>query len=248
MTIMLTTVMAIRAKQNAYMAWSSGKDAAWALHEARKDSGLNIVGLLTTVTQAFDRVSMHGVRRALLEEQAASVGLPLHVVEIPAPCSNEIYETLMSKAMERARAEQVDTIVFGDIFLAGIRAYRERQLSRAGMTARFPLWNKNPKTLAREMLRGGLEATVTCVDTKVLSADFAGRPYDESFLDLLPTGVDPCGENGEFHTLVTRGPMMKTPLDTVVKQIVSRDGFLFADVLLKSQKTIACRTNGFDLD
>lgn len=217
-------------RQRAYLAWSSGKDAAWALHVARSEPELDIVGLLTTVTTPFDRVSMHGVRRALLEEQARAVGLRLHTVEIPSPCSNDIYEERMSKAMDEARGDGVTAVVFGDLFLEDIRAYRERRLSRAGMTASFPLWKKDTRELSRTMLRGGLEAVVTCVDTKFLSLEFAGRPYDESFLESLPQGVDPCGENGEFHTFVTRGPMMRAPISVATGDIVSRDGFAFADI------------------
>jgi uncharacterized protein (TIGR00290 family) len=218
-------------RKRALVAWSSGKDSAYALHLARQDPGLEIVGLLTTVTDAYERVAMHGVREALLDAQAASVGLPLVKVRIPSPCPNEVYERAMGDAMAQALAQGVDHVVFGDLFLADIRAYREKQLARIGMTPLFPLWLRDTGALAREMIADGLSAVLTCVDPKQLDRSFAGRRFDGALLDALPSSVDPCGENGEFHTLVTAGPMFARPLRVRTGEVVERDGFVFADVL-----------------
>jgi uncharacterized protein (TIGR00290 family) len=218
-------------RKRALVAWSSGKDSAYALHLARQDPGLEIVGLLTTVTDAYERVAMHGVREALLDAQAASVGLPLVKVRIPSPCPNQVYERAMGDAMAQALAQGVDHVVFGDLFLADIRAYREKQLARIGMTPLFPLWLRDTGALAREMIADGLSAVLTCVDPKQLDRSFAGRRFDGALLDALPSSVDPCGENGEFHTLVTAGPMFARPLRVRAGEVVERDGFVFADVL-----------------
>ncbi|HVO16027.1 MAG TPA: ATP-binding protein [Alphaproteobacteria bacterium] len=218
-------------RKRALVAWSSGKDSAYALHLARQDPGLDVVGLLTTVTDAYERVAMHGVREALLDAQAASVGLPLVKVRIPSPCPNQVYERAMGDAMAQALAQGVDHVVFGDLFLADIRAYREKQLARIGMTPLFPLWLRDTGTLAREMIADGLSAVLTCVDPKQLDRSFAGRRFDGALLDALPSSVDPCGENGEFHTLVTAGPMFARPLRVRAGEVVERDGFVFADVL-----------------
>ena len=218
-------------RKRALVAWSSGKDSAYALHLARQDPGLDVVGLLTTVTDAYERVAMHGVREALLDAQAASVGLPLVKVRIPSPCPNQVYERAMGDAMAQALAQGVDHVVFGDLFLADIRAYREKQLARIGMTPLFPLWLRDTGTLAREMIADGLSAVLTCVDPKQLDRSFAGRRFDGALLDALPSSVDPCGENGEFHTLVTAGPMFARPLRVRTGEVVERDGFVFADVL-----------------
>jgi uncharacterized protein (TIGR00290 family) len=218
-------------RKRALVAWSSGKDSAYALHLARQDPGLEIVGLLTTVTDAYERVAMHGVREALLDAQAASVGLPLVKVRIPSPCPNQVYERAMGDAMAQALAQGVDHVVFGDLFLADIRAYREKQLARIGMTPLFPLWLRDTGALAREMIADGLSAVLTCVDPKQLDRSFAGRRFDGALLDALPSSVDPCGENGEFHTLVTAGPMFARPIRVSTGEVVERDGFVFADVL-----------------
>jgi len=218
-------------RKRALVAWSSGKDSAYALHLARQDPGLDVVGLLTTVTDAYERVAMHGVREALLDAQAASVGLPLVKVRIPSPCPNQVYERAMGDAMAQALAQGVDHVVFGDLFLADIRAYREKQLARIGMTPLFPLWLRDTGALAREMIADGLSAVLTCVDPKQLDRSFAGRRFDGALLDALPSSVDPCGENGEFHTLVTAGPMFARPLRVRAGEVVERDGFVFADVL-----------------
>lgn len=211
------------------LAWSSGKDSAWALHRLKRDPNLEICGLLTTVNAEFDRVAMHGTRRTVLEAQAAAAGLPLWVVPLPWPCSNEIYERRMAEACARAVAERVDAIAFGDLFLADVRAYRERQLAPTGLEPLFPLWEIPTDRLAREMMDGGLRARLSCVDSKQLPADFAGREFDASLLRDLPCSVDPCGERGEFHTCVYAGPMFNTPLLLEKGETVDRDGFVFAD-------------------
>jgi uncharacterized protein (TIGR00290 family) len=218
-------------RKRALVAWSSGKDSAYALHLARHDPELEVVGLLTTVTDAYERVAMHGVREALLDAQAAAVGLPLVKVRIPSPCPNEIYERAMGEAMAEALADGIDHVVFGDLFLADIRAYREAQLARIGMTPVFPLWRRDTGALAREMIGAGLSAVLTCVDPKQLDRRFAGRRFDGALLDALPAAVDPCGENGEFHTLVTAGPMFARPIHVETGEVVERDGFVFADML-----------------
>jgi len=213
------------------MAWSSGKDSAYALHAARQAGEIDIVGLLTTVTDAYDRVSMHGVRESILRAQAERVGLPLTTVRIPAPCPNEIYERAMAAALGAARARGVSHVVFGDLFLADLRAWRIARLAEVGMEAVFPLWQRDTAALAREMIDGGLEARIACLDPRHLDRSLAGCRFDAALLAALPTGVDPCGENGEFHTVVTAGPMFAAPIPTRLGEIVERDGFVFADVL-----------------
>lgn len=211
------------------VAWSSGKDSAWALHRLKQDTSVQLCGLLTTVNSHFDRVAMHGTRRAVLEAQAAAAGLPLWVVPLPWPCSNEIYEQRMAEACARAVAERIDAIAFGDLFLSDVRAYRERQLAPTGIEPLFPLWDIPTDWLAREMIDGGLRARLSCVDAKQLSADFAGREFDARLLGELPAGVDRCGERGEFHTCVYAGPMFNAPLALENGEFVDRDGFVFAD-------------------
>jgi len=213
------------------MAWSSGKDSAYALHAVRQAGALDVVGLLTTVTDAYGRVSMHGVRETILSAQAARVGLPLTTVRIPAPCPNEIYERAMAAALGDARARGVSHVVFGDLFLADLRAWRIARLAEVGMTAEFPLWRRDTAALAREMIAAGMEARIACLDPRRLDRSFAGRSFDDALLDALPPDVDPCGENGEFHTVVTAGPMFAAPIPTRLGEIVERDGFVFADVL-----------------
>ena len=218
-----------RAK--AWLAWSSGKDSAWALHKVRESGELEVVALLTTVNTAYRRVAMHAVREELLEMQAEAAGLPLVKVPIPSPCSNEIYERAMSEAMARARAEDVRHVIFGDLFLEDIRAYREKNLAACGMTPVFPLWGRETARLADEMLAGGLSAFLTCVDPRKLDAKFAGRRFDAALLRELPKTVDPCGENGEFHSFANAGPMFSREIPVRRGEIVERDGFVFADIL-----------------
>lgn len=213
------------------LAWSSGKDSAWALHVLRCNADIEVCGLLTTVNSEFDRVAMHGTRRTVLEAQAAAAGLPLWVVPLPWPCSNDIYEQRMAEACARAVAERVDAIAFGDLFLADVRAYRERQLAPTGLEPLFPLWEIPTDRLAREMMDGGLRARLSCVDTKQISGEFAGREFDAILLRDLPGSADPCGERGEFHTCVYAGPMFNAPLALETGEIVNRAGFMFADFI-----------------
>lgn len=213
------------------MAWSSGKDSAWALHEIRQRGEFEVVALLTTINRTHHRVAMHAVRETLVEMQAAAAGLPLVKVPIPSPCSNEIYEQAMSDAMSRARAEGVRHVVFGDLFLEDIRAYREKHLAACGMTPVFPLWRKDTRRLAEEILAGGLSAFLTCVDPRKLDRLFVGRRFDAELVRDLPASVDPCGENGEFHTFANAGPMFERDIRVVPGEIVERDGFVFADLL-----------------
>src|SRR5580658_598134 len=223
--------MAGAERPKAWLAWSSGKDSAWALHTSRQRGEFEVVALLTTINRTYQRVAMHAVRESLVEMQAAAAGLPLVKVPIPSPCPNEVYEQAMSEAMARARAEGVWHVVFGDLFLEDIRAYREKHLAACGMTPVFPVWGKNTRRLAEEMLAGGLSAYLTCVDPRRLDRAFAGRRFDKDLLADLPRSVDPCGENGEFHTFANAGPMFREEVGVSVGDIVERDGFVFADLL-----------------
>jgi uncharacterized protein (TIGR00290 family) len=215
------------------MSWSSGKDSALALHETRTQGSVEVVGLLTTVNSVADRVAMHGVRRALLEAQAESLGLPLHVVELPWPCPNEIYEERMAAATGHARETGVEAMVFGDLFLEDVRRYRETALEGTGIVPVFPLWQRPTAIVAREILDLRFRALITCVDTDQAPREIAGRWFDETLLADLPPEVDPCGENGEFHTVVVSGPGFSRPIEVVPGEIVDRDGFVFADVIPK---------------
>lgn len=223
--------MTHRGRPKAWLAWSSGKDSAWALHTIRQSGELDVVALLTTINRTHQRVAMHAVREALVEMQAEAAGLALVKVPIPSPCTNEIYEQAMGEAMARARAEGVYHVAFGDLFLEDIRAYREKNLSACGMTAVFPLWLTDTRGLAQEMIAGGLSAYLTCVDPRKLDRKFAGRRFDAQLLRELPAGVDPCGENGEFHTFANAGPMFAREIPVSVGEVVERDGFVFADLL-----------------
>jgi uncharacterized protein (TIGR00290 family) len=217
-------------KPKALLSWSSGKDSAFALHELRRTGDVEVVGLLTTVTKAFDRVAMHAVRTELLRAQAEAAGLPLIVVEIPSPCPNEAYETAIGAALRAAKGDGITHVAFGDLFLADIRAYREAQLAPLGLAPMFPLWLRETRALAREMIACGMSARLTCIDPRVLDRRFAGRTFDLALVAELPAGVDPCGEHGEFHTFVTHGPMFARPIDVQLGEIVERDGFVFADL------------------
>jgi len=214
-----------------WLSWSSGKDSAWALHELRASPEYEVTALLTTINRDAERVAMHAVRETLLDAQAAALGLPLIKVFIPSPCPNEAYEAAMHAAMVQARAEGVFHIAFGDLFLEEVRRYREEKLRAVGMTPVFPLWARETHGLAREMVAGGLRAHITCVDPKQLDRNFAGRVFEDRLLDDLPIGVDPCGENGEFHSFAFAGPMFSAPLRVTPGEIVERDGFVFADLL-----------------
>lgn len=219
------------AKPRVLLSWSSGKDSAWALHVLRQQGEVEVVGLLTTLNSAACRVAMHAVREQLLDLQAAVVGLPVWKIPLSWPCSNEDYEALMSGVFDRCRVQRIDAIAYGDLFLADIRAYREARHAATGIGLRFPLWRMPTHDLARAMLDGGLRAIITCVDPQQLDASFAGRDFDDALLRDLPTPVDPCGENGEFHTFVHDGPMFASALTVTRGEIVQRDGFVFADLL-----------------
>jgi uncharacterized protein (TIGR00290 family) len=225
----------------ALVAWSSGKDSAFALVDTLRAGELDVAGLLTTVTADYARVSMHGVREEVLELQARAAGLPLHRVRIPAACVNAEYERAMGEAVRAARADGVTHVVFGDIFLEDVRAYRERMLEGTGISPVFPLWGRETRELAREMLDAGLAATIVCVDPRRLPESFAGRAFDRTLLDDLPPGVDPCGENGEFHTCVTDGPMFSACVPLRAGEIVQRDGFVFADLVPSEATALAAR-------
>jgi uncharacterized protein (TIGR00290 family) len=212
------------------LSWSSGKDSAWALHILRQTPGIEIAALITTFNSAADRVAMHAVRRRLVEAQAERVRLPLWSAELPWPCSNEVYEEIMIGICRRAVTAGVSAIAFGDLFLREIREYRERQLSGTSLEPLFPLWDLPTRPLATEMIDAGLRAKVTCVDPKRLDRSYAGRDFDLSFVADLPVDVDPCGENGEFHTFVYDAPEFSSPIDILAGNVVERDGFVFADM------------------
>jgi uncharacterized protein (TIGR00290 family) len=212
------------------LSWSSGKDSAWSLHLLRQDPAIEVVALFTTLNEQFDRVAMHAVRRELLELQAESLGLPLWTVPLPWPCSNEQYEARMTALCQRATSEGVEAMAFGDLFLTDIRAYREKQLAGTGLEPIFPVWQIPTASLARTMIASGLRAKITCVDPRILPAEFAGRDFDSQFLADLPPHIDPCGENGEFHSFVYDAPGFRRPIPVSVGEIVERDGFVFADL------------------
>ena len=218
-------------RPKALIAWSSGKDSAWALHVMRRRGEVEIVGALTTVTETFGRVSMHGVREALLMAQLDAAGLPPVRVPIPYPCPNEVYEGRMAAALSDAKAAGATQVIFGDLFLEDVRRYREQKLAGTGIAPVFPLWARPTPTLAREMIEAGVETYLTCIDLKQLPKIFAGRRFDHALLNDLPSGADPCGENGEFHTFVAAGPMLSRRIAVRVGDVVEREGFAFADLL-----------------
>jgi len=213
------------------LSWSSGKDSAWALHLLRQRADVQVAALLTTFNSQANRVAMHAVRRALVETQAERTGLPLWSVELPWPCSNSEYEDRMRVVCQRATAEGITAMAFGDLFLRDIRDYRIRQLQGTGIEPLFPVWLIPTGDLALEMIAAGVKAKVTCVDPSKLAKSFAGRDYDRGFLDALPPQIDPCGENGEFHTFVYNAPVFSRPIEVQSGEVVERDGFVFADVL-----------------
>lgn len=214
----------------AFMSWSSGKDSAFALWQARLSGTVEIVGLLTTLNEVHDRVAMHGVRNTLLDRQIAALGIPALKVNIPSPCPNEVYELRMAEATAQMKVQGVTHVVFGDLLLEDIRAYRETQLVKADMQGVFPLWGRNTRALAEEMIDSGLVAHIVCLDPKRLDRSFAGRQFDHTLLAELPADVDPCGENGEFHTVVSAGPMFNASIPITLGETVERDGFVFTDV------------------
>jgi uncharacterized protein (TIGR00290 family) len=217
--------------KNVLLSWSSGKDSAWTLHVLRLMPDVKVVGLLTTLNSAFDRVAMHAVRRELLRMQSRATGVPVREIELPWPCSNEDYERLMSAACTQAVADGVTHVAFGDLFLEDVRNYRIEKLRPTGLVPMFPLWGRNTAELAREMIDGGLRAYLTCVDPRQLDKSFVGREFNRDLLRDLPKTADPCGEKGEFHTFVHAGPMFGKPIPVKVGDVIERDGFCFADVL-----------------
>lgn len=222
--------MSILRPPKAFVSWSSGKDSAFALYEAQRSGLAEVVGVLTTISEVYGRVAMHGVRDSVLDRQIAALGVPALKVMLPTPCSDEIYQERMARACAQIKGQGVSHIVFGDLFLEDIRAYREKQLAAVGMSGMFPLWRRDTGVLARTMIASGVVAHLVCVDPRRLAREFAGRRFDTALLDELPLEVDPCGENGEFHTLVSAGPMFRAPIAVTIGAAVERDGFVFADV------------------
>jgi len=220
----------------ALFCWSGGKDSAMALDAIRKSADVRVASLLTTVTEGYDRISMHGVRRELLERQAASIGLPLREVFIPPECVNPVYEARMGEAMQAEYARGIRKVVFGDIFLEDLRAYREQNLARIGMTGLFPLWKRDTRQLARHLVAAGFRSVAACVDSRVLDPAFAGRELDESFFRYLPPDVDPCGENGEFHSFVFDGPIFHAPVRFTRGEVVQRGPFCFCDLIPSAEE------------
>lgn len=213
------------------LSWSSGKDCAWALHLLRQREDVEVVALATTFNEAFGRVAMHAVRRDLVRIQAERVGLPLWEIPLPWPCSNEQYEAQMKGVCERAVAEGIEQVAFGDLFLRDIRAYREKQLAGSGLEPIFPVWDIPTRELAEQMIAAGVRAKLTCVDLRKLEENFAGREFDHSLLEQLPVATDPCGENGEFHTFCYASPVFREAIPVTVGEVVTRDGFCFADLV-----------------
>jgi uncharacterized protein (TIGR00290 family) len=213
------------------LSWSGGKDSALALWALREELGIEPVALLTTLTEPYDRISMHAVRGELLRAQARATGIELVEIGIPAACVNEVYEERMAGALRRPPLDRADTIAFADLFLADVRAYREERLGTIGRSALFPLWERDTGTLAHEFIDAGFEATLVCVDPAQLDPSFVGRRFDEALLADLPDSVDPCGENGEFHTFVHAGPVFDAPIAVELGEVVTRDGFAFQDLL-----------------
>lgn len=226
--------MAMRKK--TWLSWSSGKDSAWALHVLRQSDEYEVAGLFTTINSAFDRVAMHAVRVELLRRQAQAVGLPLHLIEIPYPCSDAQYAAVMTDFLAKARNDEVRCMAFGDLYLQEVRSYREERMQGTGIEAVFPLWGRPTRELLGEMLAGGLRACLTCVDPRLLPAEFAGCELTPALLDSMPSSIDPCGENGEFHSFVFDGPMFNQPLDIEMGEVVTRDGFVFADCWLRGMQ------------
>jgi uncharacterized protein (TIGR00290 family) len=217
--------------KDVLLSWSSGKDSAWSLHLLSQQKEVRVAGLLTTFNRAADRVAMHAVRRALVEQQAQRIGAPLWAIDLPWPCSNAEYEEIMRGVLQRAVDQGIAAVAFGDLFLQDIRDYRERQMAGTGLEALFPVWGLPTHQLARDMIAAGVRAKLTCVDPKKLDRSYAGRDFDLALLESLPVGIDPCGENGEFHTFVYAAPIFDRPIDVTSGDIVERDGFVFADVV-----------------
>lgn len=233
--------MSAGVSERIAMCFSGGKDSALALHALQQSGAWRVETLITTVTDAYDRVSMHGVRRALVRDQAAAIGIPLVEVVVPPQSSNEIYERAMGEAFDRIHEDGIRRVAFGDIFLEDLREYRERQLAASGLECLFPIWKQPTATLARSFIRDGFEAVAVCINPAVLDTSFAGRAFDARFLADLPEGVDPCGENGEFHTFVWAGPILSRPIPVRRGEVVERDGFVFCDLLAADADIAAAR-------
>lgn len=213
------------------ISWSTGKDSAWALHVLRQDPNTEIVGLFTTVNKVFDRVTIHGVRNELLKQQAKSAKLPLDIIEIPYPCNNDEYEAIMQTFIMTVREKGVECFAFGDLFLENVRQYRETLLQGTGIVPIFPIWGVSTKKLSQQMLSNGLKAVITSINAEQFSQKFAGREYNESFLEDIPSRIDPCGENGEFHSFAFDGPMFQYPIKVIPGETILRDGAYFTDLL-----------------
>jgi len=218
-------------KKKTLLSWSSGKDSAWALHVLLQQQDIEVVGLFCTFNEKFERGAMHAVRNELIIQQAERIGLPLQLIPIPYPCSDAEYKTIMGNFIEQAKSQEIDSIAFGDLFLEGIRSYRETNLAETGIKPLFPLWGIPTNELSKEMVKGGLRAKITCIDPKHLPSEFAGHEYDNAFLEQIPDNVDPCGENGEFHSFVYDGPMFTSKVNVCVGETVTRDGFVYTDLL-----------------
>ena len=225
-------------KRKTLMSWSSGKDSAWALYKLQQDPEIDLRGLFCTVNNEFNRVAMHAVKVELLKRQAKCLGLPLEIIEIPYPCTDEIYAEIMAQFVERAKKDNIEFFAFGDLYLEDVRSYREEKLKNSGIKPIFPLWGTPTDKLSREIISSGLRAVTTCVDPKQIPEKFIGKEYNKSFLKDLPEGVDPCGEKGEFHSFVFDGPMFKEPIEISLGNIVNRDNFIFVDVSEKTPKVI----------
>jgi uncharacterized protein (TIGR00290 family) len=221
----------------ALVSWSSGKDSAWLVHVLRSRGDIEIGALMTTINEPAQRVAMHAVRLDVLDAQAASLGLPLWKIPIPSPCSNEAYELVMAAAVARAVAEGCTHVAFGDLFLEDVRRYREERLAGTGLTPIFPLFGADTAALASQMIAGGLRARITCVDPRVLDRSFAGREFDAALLEDLPSGIDPCGERGEFHTCSYDGPMFRDAVPIETGDTVDRDGFVFTDLTVGGRRS-----------
>lgn len=217
-------------REKILVGWSGGKDSSMMLYELQKSGRYEIEALLTTVTETYDRISMHGVRNALLERQAEALRIPLCKVGIPTKCSNEIYEAKMREVMERYQSQGINSAAFGDLYLQDIREYREKNLARIGMTGIFPIWKRDTTEILKEFLNLGFKAVVCCVNPKLLDPSFAGRIIDKNFMNDLPSGVDPCGENGEYHSFVFDGPIFKEPVPISIGPVILRDSFYFCDL------------------
>ena len=218
-------------KRKTLLSWSSGKDSAWALHILRQQQDLEVIGLFCTFNKKFERGAMHAVRNELIHQQADSIGLPLQLIPIPHQCSDPEYKKIMGNFIEEAKSREIESIAFGDLFLEDIRSYREDSLAETGITPLFPLWGMPTDELSQEMVNSGLRAKITCIDPQHLSPEFAGHEYNDTFLEQIPGSVDPCGENGEFHSFAYDGPMFESAVNICEGETVTRDGFIFTDLL-----------------